>query len=117
MSEETLSLWAKVLNAIPNAKLLLEDRAAHEEETHSRLLTALSENGVAEDRVIFLPSVTGGGFAQHMTLYDRLDIALDTIPFNSGTTAFDALWMGAPLVTIAGNWLGGLMAAKVLEAL
>ena len=42
-----------------------------------------------------------------MALYDRLDIALDTIPFNSGTTAFDALWMGVPIVTLEGNWTGG----------
>ena len=51
-----------------------------------------------------------------MVLYDRLDIALDTIPFNSGTTAFDALWMGVPLVALEGNWSGGMMASSILKA-
>jgi protein O-GlcNAc transferase len=51
-----------------------------------------------------------------MALYDRLDIALDTIPFNSGTTAFDVPWMGAPLVALDGNWLGGKLSASVLKA-
>jgi predicted O-linked N-acetylglucosamine transferase (SPINDLY family) len=51
-----------------------------------------------------------------MGLYDRLDIALDTIPFNSGTTAFDALWMGVPLVALEGNWSGGKMASSILKA-
>ncbi len=115
MREETLGLWAKVLQALPEAKLLFEDGHVHEEETHQRLLSTLHGFGVEESRVVFIPYARGHG--RHMMLYDRLDIALDTIPFNSGTTAFDALWMGVPLVTIAGNWLGGMMGSKVLEAL
>ena len=52
-----------------------------------------------------------------MALYDRLDIALDTIPFNSGTTAFDALWMGVPLVALEGNRVSGRMASSIVRAL
>jgi predicted O-linked N-acetylglucosamine transferase (SPINDLY family) len=52
-----------------------------------------------------------------MRLYDRLDIALDTIPFNSGTTACDALWMGVPLVTVEGSWAGGRIASTFLKAI
>ena len=51
-----------------------------------------------------------------MALYDRLDIALDTIPFNSGTTAFDALWMGVPIVALEGDWSGGRLVSAVLKA-
>jgi protein O-GlcNAc transferase len=115
MREETLGLWAKVLHALPEAKLLFADRHVQDEETHQRLLSTLLGFGVDKRRVVFIPYVHG--HVRHMMLYDRLDIALDTIPFNSGTTAYDALWMGVPLVTIAGNWLGGIMAGKVLEAL
>jgi predicted O-linked N-acetylglucosamine transferase (SPINDLY family) len=115
MREETLALWAKVLHALPEAKLLFEDSHVQEQETHQRLLTTLLSFGVDESRVVFIPYASG--HERHMMLYDRLDIALDTIPFNSGTTSFDALWMGVPLLTIAGNWLGGIMAATVLEAL
>jgi protein O-GlcNAc transferase len=112
--EQTLGLWAKVLHALPKAKLLFEDGAAHEVETHQRILSALSSQGIAEDRVTFIPFFAG--HERHMALYDRLDIALDTIPFNSGTTAYDALWMGAPLVALEGDWLGGTMASSVLRA-
>jgi protein O-GlcNAc transferase len=115
MREETLGLWAKVLHALPEAKLLFEDRHIQDEETHQRILSTLLSFGIDKSRVVFIPYVHG--HVRHMMLYDRLDIALDTIPFNSGTTAFDTLWMGVPLVTLAGIWLGGLMAAKVLEAL
>lgn len=112
--EETLGLWAKVLRAIPEAKLLLEDRASCEEETHARILTTLASHGVAQERVEFEPFISG--HERHMALYDRLDVALDTIPFNSGTTASDALWMGVPLVALEGNWSGGRISSSALKA-
>ena len=113
--EETLSLWAKVLHALPEAKLLLEDSHVQDEETQQRICSILQRLGVQEDRCSFVPFVPG--HERHMLLYHRLDLVLDTIPFNSCTTAYDALWMGAPLVTLAGNWMGGTMAASILQAL
>ncbi len=114
---ETLSLWAKVLRAIPKVKLLLEDRAEFQEETHERIRKAFQEMGIASDRIAFLPCVLNTDFPTHMRLYDRLDIALDTLPTNSGTTAFDALWMGVPLVALEGSRVSGRMAASILKAL
>jgi protein O-GlcNAc transferase len=113
--EESLGLWAKVLHALPEAKLLLEDSHVQDEETHQRIRSTLHRFGVHEDRCNFVPYVPG--HERHMLLYHRLDVVLDTIPFNSGTTGYDALWMGAPLVTPAGNWMGGTMAASILRAL
>lgn len=52
-----------------------------------------------------------------MALYNHIDIALDTIPFNSATTACDALWMGTPLVTVLGDQLAGRQAASILTGL
>jgi protein O-GlcNAc transferase len=111
---DTLCLWAKVLCALPEAKLLLEDRAPCEEETHRRILATLLEQGVSAERVTFVSPIQD--HQQHMALYDRLDIALDTIPFNSGTTAFDALWMGVPIVALEGNWNGGRLVSAALKA-
>jgi len=113
--EQSLALWARVLKALPEAKLLLEDRGSSEAETHQRILTTLASHGVAGDRVEFVPAIPN--HEQHMVLYDRLDVALDTIPFNSGTTAFDALWMGVPLVALEGSWSGGRIASSALRAL
>jgi predicted O-linked N-acetylglucosamine transferase (SPINDLY family) len=52
-----------------------------------------------------------------MALYNRVDIALDTFPLNSGTTGFDALVMGVPLVAMRGNWMGARLTATMLKAL
>ncbi len=111
--EQTIHLWAQCLHALPEAKLLLEDAAVCEGETHERIHTLLAAEGIGRDRVEFIPYIRG--HERHMQLYDRLDIALDTIPFNSGTTAFDALWMGVPLVALAGEGIGAQMGTSLLR--
>ncbi len=113
--EETLALWAEVLRELPHSRLVLEDAGSHPEESHTRIRTSLQQHGIAPDRISFIPYEPG--HERHMLLYNGIDIALDTIPFNSGTTAFDALWMGVPLVTLDGTWIGGRMAGSVLRAL
>ena len=78
---------------------MLVDHAREASESHERILALLADCCSQSHRVLVLPPVTGRDFARFIALYDVLDIALDTIPFNCGTTAFDALWMGVPLVT------------------
>ncbi len=70
-----------------------------------------TQSGVEEGRRLCGLSTFGTKAA------NRLDVALDTIPFNSGTTGFDALWMGVPLVALEGNWSGGRITSSVLKAL
>jgi protein O-GlcNAc transferase len=120
--EETLALWAKVLRALPEAKLLFEDRQLQDEETHQRLGSILLRLGVEESRFRFIPQIPTvypefRSHARHMSLFPRLDIALDTVPFNSVTTAYDSLWMGVPLVTITGTSLGATQAGPIVTAL
>ncbi len=115
IGEVTLQLWAKVMNALPEAKLLLEDRRPDDSDAHRRICASLGAQGIAPERIAFEPAVPG--HERHMLLYNRLDIALDTIPFNSGTTACDALWMAVPLVTLEGDWAGATIASSFLRAL
>jgi len=111
----SLRLWAKVMQALPNSKLLLEDRAVNDGDARERILAELLEQGIGSDRIEFEPHVPG--HERHMRLYDRIDIALDTIPLNSGTTACDALWMGVPLIAIEGDRTASRIASSVLRAI
>jgi protein O-GlcNAc transferase len=113
--EEALGLWAKVMNAIPESRLLLKDRKAADLVIQQRIRTELARHGISHERIEFVGHVPD--WKSHMALYDRLDIALDTIPLNSETTAFDALWMGVPLIALEGSWYGGRMASTILKAL
>ena len=113
--EQTIALWAQALRSVPRSLLVLEDRGTDESESHQRLRSGFLRHGVSADRIRFIPYIPG--HERHMLLYNQLDIALDTVPFNSGTTAFDALWMGVPLVTLEGQTMGARIAGAALNAL
>lgn len=81
----------------------------------SLMYLSLARYGIGEERIELIAAAPD--WSAHMALYDRLDIALDTIPLNSKTTAFDALWMGVPLVALEGNWVGSRQASTILHAL
>jgi predicted O-linked N-acetylglucosamine transferase (SPINDLY family) len=112
--EEALGLWAQVMNAIPQSKLLLKDRLANDTAVQTRIQVELGHHGISAERVRFFGMTPD--WHSHMVMYDQLDIALDAIPLNSETTAFDALWMGVPLVALEGNWVGGRMASTILKS-
>lgn len=112
---QSLALWARVLHALPHAKLLLKDRKANGPTVQMRILEALSEHGIPRERVSFFGR--SASWSEHMALYNQVDIALDTVPFNSATTACDALWMGTPLVTLLGDQLAGRQAASILTGI
>jgi protein O-GlcNAc transferase len=113
--EQTLALWATALHALPGSVLVLEDRGVNEAESHQRIRSGLASHSIDPARVRFLPYIPG--HERHMSLYNQIDIALDTLPFNSGTTAFDALWMGVPVVTVEGVTMGARIAGAALHAL
>ena len=112
---ETLALWARVMNVLPESRLLLKDRQAASFGVKERLRMQLGHHGIGPERIEFAGHLSD--WRSHMSAYDNLDIALDTIPLNSGTTAFDALWMGVPLVALEGNWMGGRMSSAILTSM
>jgi predicted O-linked N-acetylglucosamine transferase (SPINDLY family) len=115
IGSETLDLWVDVLRAIPDSRLLIKDSRCADLASRERLRRHLRREGIAPDRIELVDRVAD--WHAHMALYNRVDIALDTIPLNSGTTGFDALVMGVPLVAMRGNWMGARLTATMLKAL
>lgn len=101
LSEPTIALWARVLRVLPTARLLLKSQGLGQPQTASRLREQFVRAGVEAERLELL----GAGLSktQHMGLYNRIDLALDPFPYNGTTTTCDALWMGVPVVTLAGK--------------
>jgi predicted O-linked N-acetylglucosamine transferase (SPINDLY family) len=112
---DCLAIWARILEQLPTAQLLLKEKYTADLLAQQRVRQTLASHGVEPHRVQFLPKVTS--WQQHMECYDQLDVALDTLPVGSGTTGFDALWMGVPLITYAGDWLAGRLGAAMLTGL
>jgi protein O-GlcNAc transferase len=113
LTEETLFMWAEVLSKAPRTKLMLKDKFVGDAGIQSRIATFMNKNGISTDRIIFTPR-TADWFA-HMALYNQLDLALDTTPWSSATTAFDALSMGVPLISMLGKTAAGRMSSSVLH--
>lgn len=106
-----LSLWCELLRELPRSVLwLLADRPAAE----ANLRRELSLRGVGPERIVFAPRL---GYAQHISRLHLADLYLDTLPFNAGATAGDALWAGVPVLTCAGRAFASRMAGSLLEAL
>ncbi|MBF0587557.1 MAG: tetratricopeptide repeat protein [Magnetococcales bacterium] len=97
-----IALWSKILRALPAARLMLKYRhLLGDAGLRRRVIEQFSEHGVEAKRLI-LPSAKES-FRAHMARYHQMDIALDPFPFNGATTTFQALWMGVPVVTLAGE--------------
>jgi predicted O-linked N-acetylglucosamine transferase (SPINDLY family) len=97
LNPAVLALWARVLTELERSRLIV--RAA--EGSHRQwAVNLLAEHGVAPDRVEFVASQP---HAQYLETYQRIDVGLDTFPYNGHTTSLDALWMGVPVVTLVGQ--------------
>jgi predicted O-linked N-acetylglucosamine transferase (SPINDLY family) len=115
---ETLCLWAKVLHAIPQSKLLLKTKELADPENRNRILSIMSGYGITLDRIELQDRSVTPNWFDHMAYYNRLDIALDPVGgIGGGTTTCDALWMGVPVVTLLGKTTGQRMTASMLNAI
>lgn len=89
-------LWAKLLLAVPNSRLILKWRTFHDEAFSASVLAQYTAQGIDTSRV----ELRGPSFhAQVLEQYGDVDIALDPFPFSGGLTSCEALWMGVPVVT------------------
>jgi protein O-GlcNAc transferase len=117
ITPQTLALWAKVLHALPEGKLLLKTKELADAGNRQRILDAMTGHGIAPGRIELQDRSVTPGWREHMAYYDRLDIVLDSIGAHGGyTTTCDALWMGAPVITLAGDRMATRMAASILDA-
>ena len=115
LSATCLDLWAQVLKAVPDAQLMLMASSLADEGTRMLFRQHFQERGIAVERILLLPPVTP--LTRFLAEYGRLDIALDPIPFNGGTTSCEALWMGVPLVTLAGEGFMSRMGVTLLQTI
>lgn len=115
LSSETILVWSRLLKHHPNSSLLLKDGLATADLVRSRILSTFESFGIHSSRVHFRHY--SSSWVEHMNLYNDISIALDTYPLNSGTTAFDALAMGVPVVGLQGSLMGSRLTSSILTAI
>jgi protein O-GlcNAc transferase len=100
MNDAVVALWAQVLHAVPGSRLFLKYQQLAEASVRQGTCERFGVHGIAPDRLIFEDYVPR---ANYLAAYQRVDIALDPFPFPGGTTTVEALWMGVPVLTLAGE--------------
>jgi predicted O-linked N-acetylglucosamine transferase (SPINDLY family) len=108
---ETFDCWMRILSQVDDSVLfLLADNAT----TQRNLRNEAVERGVAADRLVFGKRLPG---PEYLARYRSADLFLDTLPYNAGTTASDALWAGLPVLTHMGESFAARVAASLLNAI
>lgn len=110
ITPEVFEDWMDVLQAVPGSVLWM---LAEHDETRTNLLSEALRRGVAADRLCFAVSME---FTQHLARFSVADVALDTYPYGSHTTASEALWQGCPLVTRVGDSFASRVPGSLLRA-
>ena len=112
-SDQVLNLWAEILRRVPNARLLLKNRALEDPACRDRLIGRFFAHGVEAERLELVGWTATP--EDHLHLYERVDIALDTAPYNGTTTTCEALWMGVPVITLCGERHASRVGASLLH--
>jgi protein O-GlcNAc transferase len=103
ITPEVMELWAKILNRVPNSKLLFKNTCLGEQMTCELLLKFFQERGLEQERIILESFSPRNEFLDR---YNEVDISLDSFPYGGGVTTIESLSMGVPVVTWHGDrWM------------
>jgi predicted O-linked N-acetylglucosamine transferase (SPINDLY family) len=108
-----IATWSEILNRVPGSRFFMKAGALVDAATSRRLRDAFVSHGIAEARLELIGQRLDP--TQHLSSYANLDIALDTFPYNGTTTTCEAMWMGVPVVTLAGRTHAGRVGVSLLE--
>lgn len=104
LNEEVISTWAKVLLRVPDSRLFLKTRALADPQEQQTLAKKFENLGIAANRLIMEGESSR---EDYLACFSRVDISLDPFPYTGGTTTVESLWMGVPVLTLAGKTLIG----------
>jgi len=101
MNDELFALWVRILQTVPGSRLLLKNFSFQDPGVQRQAHEFFTRTGIESERVELLGWLPNP--ADHLGTYSRIDIALDTFPYHGTTTTCEALWMGVPVITLAGR--------------
>ncbi len=115
VSDLTLDIWAAALHAVPDSTLHLKRQQLLNDAPKQHFLQQFNRRGINQDRITL--HTANNTIEQHLNEYNKIDIALDTSPYNGTTTTLEALWMGVPVLTLKGNTHASRVSSSILHRL
>ncbi len=115
VTDHTLALWAAAMRAVPGSRLLLKSASMAQASNRADIESVMAAHGIDATRLTL--QARQAADSDHLALYNEVDIALDTYPYNGATTTCEALWMGVPVVTRRGRTHTSRMGASLLGAI
>lgn len=107
-----VALWSRLMQAVPNSRIILKSFDFAAKGAIDRITADFNANGISTERLTFMTATPS--LADHLALYSRMDVALDAFPYHGTTTTCEALWMGVPVVSLAGNTHAGRVGVSLL---
>ena len=111
VNDRVLALWAQVLGTVPDSRMIL---LCPEGPARPATIEHFARNGVSRDKLAFVDKMSR---LEYLACHQRLDVALDTFPYNGHSSTCDALWMGVPMVTLTGATVVGRGGKSILSSL
>ena len=112
VNKNVIKAWSDILLTIPNSKIIIKSKQLSEASVHQLYLSYFESFGVSSDRVTMLAMLPST--ADHLSIYNQIDIALDTFPYNGTTTTCEAMWMGVPTTTFIGDRHSARVGASIM---
>lgn len=113
MTESAIETWSNILNALPDSRLLLMNVSLASDKIQKQVTDRFADYQIPPERLLLRPNAP---MNEYLSTYNEIDIVLDTFPRTGGTTTAEALWMGVPVVTLAGKRYAERISASKLTA-
>jgi predicted O-linked N-acetylglucosamine transferase (SPINDLY family) len=106
-------LWAQILRELPDSVLMIKNRSMDDPRARAEILERFAGQGIEPERIKTVGRIPGRG--GHLAAYNLIDISLDTHPYSGTATTCESLWMGTPVVTLAGATHVSRVSASLLH--
>jgi len=112
VSASVIKLWSQVLLSVSDSQLIIKTKQFSDSKTKARYLTLFKIEGIDSSRIKLFSKIAKK--KDHLSLYNSIDLCLDTFPYNGTTTTCEALWMGVPTITLNGDRHASRVGASIM---
>jgi len=115
INQKTIEIWSQILKLVPTAKLLIKNKQMNDASVRNSYKEYFIHQNIDKDRIVL--QEYSSSREEHLKCYGHIDISLDTFPYNGTTTTCEALWMGVPVITLAGTNHAGRVGVSLLTVI